>query len=147
MVAAIIAEAPEAIRPTKVKGHATSSEVSCGKVEGVDKVGNDISDKLATEGTLMHGKDKIIFTDWLAARHRSYCELMGMIQVFIINMMTADTEARDLKAKQSNPFSQPCMPLVDIPIKLSYGIDVGRGASFCGSSQHVPISTRIASRS
>ena len=121
---AIIAKGPQAIRVTKVKGHATSSEVSSGKVEDVDKVGNDISDKLAAEGTLLHGEDKINLANWIAARHRAYCEFMDMIQVFIINMMTADKEARDLKAKQSNPFSQPCMPLVDILIKLRYIIDV-----------------------
>ena len=40
-------------------------------------------------------------------------------------MMTADKEARDLKAKQCNPFALTCMPLIAIPIKLRYSIDVG----------------------
>ena len=88
-------------------------------------MGNDTSDKLATEGTWLHGEDKINLANWLAARHRAYCEFMDMIQVFIINMMTADKEARDLKAKQCNPFALTCMPLIAIPIKLRYSIDVG----------------------
>ena len=74
---------------------------------------------------MLNGVGKMALADWLAARHRAYCELMDQIQVFIINMMTADTVARDRKAMQRNPFQQPECPLVDIPIKLNYYIYAG----------------------
>ena len=72
----MIAKGPHAMKVCKVKGHATREEVESGKVEEDDKAGNDISDKLATEGTMVHGIGKVALADWLAARHRAYCELM-----------------------------------------------------------------------
>ena len=50
-------------------GHAKQEEVESGKVEKDDKAGNDVSDKLATEGTMLHGVGKVALAAHLFPRN------------------------------------------------------------------------------
>ena len=122
---AILAREPRAIAVTKVKGHATEQDVEEGRVRVGDKIGNDASDKLATDGIQGHGVHIVALSNWLAARHRAYCRFMVQVHMFIIHVMEADKEERDRRARARNPFDTPIFPTVTIPIQLNYGIDVG----------------------
>ena len=54
-------------RITKVKGHATASDVAAGRVAFLDKFGNDAADALARKGAAIHAPSKDIVR---AVRHR-----------------------------------------------------------------------------
>ena len=90
----------------------------------VDQLGNDISDKLATEGNDLHGIYQLALARCLAARYRAYAHLLDENQVFFINIMTAHKEARGRKAKEINAFEYVLEPKADIPLRLSYSRDI-----------------------
>ena len=61
---AIIAKRPQAIKVTKVKGHATEQHVRDGTATAETKEGNDIADKLVAEATALQGKAKVDLAYW-----------------------------------------------------------------------------------
>ena len=50
----IRSRAPDNVAFTKVKGHATKDDVRCGRVQAIDKLGNDAADELAVSGASEH---------------------------------------------------------------------------------------------
>ena len=108
-----------------MKGHATAEDIAEGKATAVDKAGNDVADSLVREATALHGKGTVDLAYWLEGRHKAYCEIMGEIQLFIIQMFTLDKEERDRRRREANPFDRIVIPKVLLPTKLHYSTDAG----------------------
>ena len=64
----IFAKSPQAIKVTKLKGHATEEDVTAGIITEVDKSGNHISDTLVKEATVLHGQGTVDLANWLDCR-------------------------------------------------------------------------------
>ena len=101
---AIGSKRPQAIKVTKVKGHATKEDVADDRATVVDKSGSDVADSLVREATMLHGKKLVALAYWLEARHMTYKAFMAMIQKLIIQMHTVDKEERERRKTEANPF-------------------------------------------
>ena len=115
---AIIQKRPQAVKVTKVKGHATEEGVRAGRATEVDKMGNAVADSLVGDATRLHGKRLVDLAHWPEARRKAYQAPMTSILRFIIKMPTADKEDRDRRATAANPFESPVIPKLVVPIEM-----------------------------
>ena len=125
----ILAKGPEAIKVTKVKGHATDEDVREGVATAADKAGNDVADSIVREANALHGKATIDLAHWLEKRHTAYCTMMGEVQQIIIRMLSLDKEERDRRRQETDPFGHTSIPKLLIPISLQY--DAGENSRVC----------------
>ena len=65
---------PESIRISKVKGHATETNIEAGIATKEDKEGNDKADKYADEGVKGHTEELVEISGVLARRQNKYVE-------------------------------------------------------------------------
>ncbi len=79
-----IAKGHEAIRVTKVKGHATSVMAEKGEVEAEDEKGNDSADAAAKQGNELHGEGICKIASWFAGRQQRYIYLIKDIHTYLI---------------------------------------------------------------
>ena len=115
----ILAKSPQAIKVTKLKGHATEEDVTVGIIIEVDKSGNHISDTLVKEATLLHGQGTVDLAKWLGCRHNAYCSMLEEVQRFIIRMMSLEKEERAAGIKLSIPLLRLPFPSFPYPSALT----------------------------
>ena len=119
------AKNPNAIKLTKVKGHATWQMVKDGTVKPDDRFGNDQSDKAADKGVAVEQPHLIRLAKFYAEKHNKYKICMQKLQRFIITTKRADKKLREAKMKQMDPFENKEHSKANIAAKLDY---VGAGA-------------------
>jgi len=93
------AKGAEAVRLTKVKGHATEEMVKQGKVKEEHKVGNDFSDEAADIGVEQHGNEFLEASTFFAAKQHEY-------SVFVKDMHKLILAITKEAAAISTPLSQ-----------------------------------------
>ena len=84
----ILAKGPDAAKVSKVKGHATLSDVAEQRTTAAHKAGNDAADGLVSEATVCHDKGTIDLAYWLEARQKAYGRFMAEVQHLIIKMLS-----------------------------------------------------------
>ncbi len=78
------AKGPQAVKLTKVKGHATDAMVAQGKVKEEHKVGNGFSDEAADIGVEQHGEDFLEASTFFAAKQKEYGTFIKEIHKLIL---------------------------------------------------------------
>ena len=81
------AKGPEAVRLSKVKGHATDEMVAQGKVKQEHKEGNDAADEAADIGVEQHGNNFLEASTYFVAKQKEYGGLMKHIYNHILATM------------------------------------------------------------
>ena len=82
---AVSSKGHEAIRITKVEGHAIEKHIQDGISTEEHKKGNDIADSVADEGVRVYGKDLVKAAAKLSNRHDHYQQLMIQVSHHIIS--------------------------------------------------------------
>ena len=96
---AVAAKNPEAVKLTKVKGHATSEMVQQGAVRFDDKHGNDQADIAAEKGATLVQPMVRHFARFYEKRHSEYVKFISRVQTFIVKVKQAEKDMRDKTAK------------------------------------------------
>ena len=81
------AKGADAVKLTKVKGHATDEMVNQGKVKADHKEGNDASDEAADIGVEQHGNGLLELSIFFAAKQTSYGGVMLEVAKFVLAIM------------------------------------------------------------
>lgn len=81
---------PESIRISKVKGHATESQVEDGTVKAEHKEGNDRSDDAATIGIRSQSQGILETSNWLIKSHAAYTKFIHRVQCTIVAVLKAE---------------------------------------------------------
>ena len=81
---AVLAKGHQAIKITKVKGHATAEHIKQGISNATDKDGNDKADLAADAGVLVYGQDLVNAAAALSYRWDKYLKLMKKISHHLI---------------------------------------------------------------
>ena len=94
---ALLAKSAQAVRVTKVKGHATQEHINQGVSNPIDKAGNDEADNAAEIGVKLFGDDVIRAARSLHERHRAYAKFMlhvakHLIEGYMIHRALIDNE-------------------------------------------------------
>ena len=77
----------EAVKISKVKGHATEDMVNQGKVKREHKEGNDAADEAADIGVDQHGNDFLETSTFFAAKQKEYGVFIKQIHTLILAIM------------------------------------------------------------
>ena len=120
-----LAKGPQAIRLTKVKGHATQMMVDEGTVEAAHKEGNDGADKGADKGAVEEQQELSSAARTYARRQWKYKKLMARVHLYIIHLRKAMKEKLEALKRQANPFGDKEFVKQLIPSHLEYA-DIGR---------------------
>ena len=96
------AKGPQAVRLTKVKGHATDAMVAQGKVKEEHKVGNDFSDEAADIGVEQHGGDFLEASTLFAAKQKEYGTFIKDIHKLILAISKEASSIRNPHAPGIN---------------------------------------------
>ena len=97
------AKTPQAVKLTKVKGHATNEMVEQGKVQFDDKHGNDQADIAAEKGATLVQPAVRHFARFYEKRHRDYVKFIERIQKLIVKVKKEEKAIRTQKATEANP--------------------------------------------
>ena len=81
------AKGPEAMRLTKVKGHATDQMVSLGKVTKEHTNGTDAADEAADIGVEQHGHYFLEASTFVVAKQKEYGSFMKEMYILILVVM------------------------------------------------------------
>ena len=113
----------QAIKGSKVKGHATQADIDQGKSNANDVIGNQRADKAAASGIKQIPPTTVSLANWFSKRHAAYMQLARKIHNLIIEMMHANSAKRNEDQKLINPFQHatPAAQRIPIPTKLQYG--------------------------
>ena len=117
----VVTKGPRSVKVIKVKGH-TTNEVEEGKIKREEKEGNDASDIAADRGAEKTELTAAVLGFVYARRHTFYKILMARVQAFIIKVRKAESEKREKKRKQEEPFRKAGeVRKVAIPKRLKFG--------------------------
>ena len=111
---------PEAIKLTKVKGHATRKMVIDKEVRAEDRFGNNGSDQAADKGVFLQQPYVCKIARFYSEKHKRYKGLMKDVHHFIISTKKAEKELREAKKKEADPFDTKANKAITIPNKLLY---------------------------
>ena len=89
------AKGAEAVRISKVKGHATEEMVNQGKVKREHKEGNDASDEAADIGVEQHGNGLLGTSTFFAAKQKEYGLFMKEILKLLLDIMKESAAIRN----------------------------------------------------
>ena len=81
---AIRAKGPDSIQFTWIKGHATDAHIADGITTLANKIGNDHADRIADEGTKLHGEEVYQIAKLYTQRHQQYAAFMILVAKHII---------------------------------------------------------------
>ena len=87
---AVLQRGPEAQTLSKVKGHATQSQVDEGVVAAEDKEGNDWADDFANRGAGQHQVHALKLARWLQQRHACYMKFMVRVHKCMAAVLGAE---------------------------------------------------------
>ena len=118
------AKSPEAVRLTKVKGHATKQMVIHKEVRADDRFGNDRSDQAAEKGVANEQPKLSRLAKFYAGKQKDYKQLMQKIQKFIVATKKADKDLRGRMKKEEDPFENKENLKVKVAKKLQYANDM-----------------------
>ena len=115
---AIIAKNPQAVKLSKVKGHATTEMVEEGKVPFEEKYGNDQADMAAEKGTELGQGLVKRYATFYEKRHNQYVKFVGRVQSFIVKVKGEDTRLRREKNLEKNPTKDKDKEKTTIPMEI-----------------------------
>ena len=115
---AIIAKNPEAVKLSKVKGHATTEMAEEGKVPFAEKYGNDQAVIAAEKGTELGQSLVKRYATFYEKRHNQYVKFMGRIQSFIVIVKREDTKLRRERNLEMNPTKDKDKEKITIPMEI-----------------------------